>query len=146
MDFIVMHDATKDSALVCIVDDDESVREALPDLLRTLGLRVLAFESAAEYLASGQIPSTDCLVTDVAMPDMTGPELYTELRGRGHRLPVIFITAHGGADVVARLEGLGAFACLLKPIVDTELLDAVRAALDAGFQGAASSSPFRPSA
>src|ERR1700756_410655 len=82
--------------LVSVVDDDESVRESLPDLLRELGYAAKAFASAEGYLASGCIPETRCLVLDIAMPGMSGPDLHRELILRGHAIPAIFITA--GAD------------------------------------------------
>src|SRR5208283_4387468 len=80
-------------ALVGVVDDDESVRESLPDLLRELGYLAKAFGSAEEFLTSGPIPGTRCLILDIAMPGMSGPELQRELIHRGYRIPIIFITA-----------------------------------------------------
>src|ERR1700754_3488208 len=82
------------SSLVSVVDDDESVREALPDLLREFGFKVEAFSSAEEFLVSGALGQTECLILDIAMPGMTGPELQSELTRRGKTIPVVFITAH----------------------------------------------------
>jgi FixJ family two-component response regulator len=114
---------------VCVVDDDESVREALPDLLGELGFEVNAFASAEEFLASSQLDQAGCLVLDVAMPGMTGPELQLELKARGNRIPIVFITAHSDESLFPRLTAQGAVACLSKPFGDTELLAAVTAAL-----------------
>lgn len=111
--------------LLCVVDDDESVREALPDLLGEFGYASLSFSSAEEFLASGQVRQADCLILDVAMPGMTGPELHQELKRRGHATPVIFITAHTDPALFPRLIEQGAVACLFKPFSDVALRDAV---------------------
>ena len=117
------------TALVSVVDDDESVRESLPDLLRELGFSTQAFSSAEEFLQSGQIEQTKCLVLDINMPGMSGPELKQELRRRGYRTPIVFITAH--ADPAAYPDLLdGAVACLVKPFSDTALHNALKKALD----------------
>ena len=79
--------------LVTVVDDDESVRESLPDLLKELGFAVKAFASAQDFLNSSDVAATRCLILDIAMPGMSGPELQLELAARGDRIPVIFITA-----------------------------------------------------
>jgi FixJ family two-component response regulator len=107
--------------LVSVVDDDESVRESLPDLLRELGYSVRAFSSADEFLASDCVNETRCLLLDIVMPGMTGPDLQQELRIRGQEIPIIFITAL--ADETVRLRSLeqGVVACLLKPFRDTAL-------------------------
>ncbi|WP_315388038.1 response regulator [uncultured Stenotrophomonas sp.] len=115
--------------LVSVVDDDESVRESLPDLLRELGFAVAAFSSAAEFLASAEIDSTRCLILDIAMPGMSGPELMQELRRRHYAIPLIFITAHGSASERPRLVEQGAVDCLAKPFSEAELLRALNAAL-----------------
>jgi FixJ family two-component response regulator len=114
--------------LVSVVDDDESVRESLPDLLRELGYSVRAFSSAEEFLASDCISETRCLVLDIALPGMTGPDLQQELTIRGQQIPIIFITAQ--ADETVRLRSLeeGAVACLFKPFSDTALFEALNAA------------------
>jgi FixJ family two-component response regulator len=115
--------------LVSIVDDDESVRESLPDLLKELGFTARAFSSADEFLASNVVDRTDCLILDIAMPGMTGPDLQRELILRGHRIPVIFITAHEDETVRARSLERGAVACLFKPFSESALLDAIHTAL-----------------
>jgi FixJ family two-component response regulator len=114
--------------LVAVVDDDESVRESLPDLVVALGFAARAFSSAGAFLASGGIGETACLIVDVAMPDMSGPELRRELELRGHRMPTIFITASKDESLRHRLLALGAVACLFKPFSDAELLQALEAA------------------
>jgi FixJ family two-component response regulator len=115
--------------LISVVDDDESVREALPDLLKEFGFAVQAFHSAEEFLESKWINLTDCLVLDVAMPGMTGPELYEEIKSRGINIPVIFITAHAIEKIKPRIQHLGSIACLFKPFNDTSLRAAIDAAL-----------------
>ena len=115
-------------ARVSVVDDDESIREALPDLLREFGFSSQTFSSAEEFLQSGQIDQADCLILDINMPGMSGPELERELRRHGYGTPVVFITAH--ADTAARGDVLeGAAACLVKPFSDTALQDALKTAL-----------------
>jgi FixJ family two-component response regulator len=116
-------------SLVSVVDDDESVRESLPDLLREFGFAVQAFSSAEEFLASQYIDQTDCLILDIAMPGMSGPELQQELKFRGQEIPVIFITAHGDGTVRPPLLEQGAVECLFKPFSETALLEALDAAL-----------------
>jgi FixJ family two-component response regulator len=118
--------------LISVVDDDESVRESLPDLLRELGFAVQAFSSAEEFLASDFLGQTRCLVLDVAMPGMSGPDLQQELARRRQEIPIVFITAHRDEDVRPRLLERGAVECLLKPFSETALLDALNAALRAG--------------
>jgi FixJ family two-component response regulator len=115
-----------------VVDDDESVRESLPDLLRELGFAARTFSSAEEFLASGSIEQTNCLLLDVAMPGMSGPDLQQELRVRRQEVPIIFITAQRDETVRSRLIEQGAVECLFKPFSDTALLDALNAALRAG--------------
>jgi FixJ family two-component response regulator len=115
--------------LVSVVDDDESVRESLPDLLRELGFSPQAFSSAEEFLDSGYVGRTQCLILDVAMPGMTGPELRKELALRGRSIPTIFITAHKDDFVRARLIDQGAVECLFKPFNDAALHEALDLAL-----------------
>jgi FixJ family two-component response regulator len=115
--------------LVSVVDDDESVRESLPDLLREFGYSACAFSSAEQFLASGVADQTKCLILDIAMPRMTGPELQQELKRRGQRIPIVFITAHRDDSVRPQLLEQGAVECLFKPFSDTALLAALRAAL-----------------
>ena len=116
-------------SFVSVVDDDESVRESLPDLLGALGYPAKAFASAEEYLASDCIGDTCCLILDIAMPGLSGPELREALLLKGHNIPTIFITAQAGKNSRQRLVQQGAVACLLKPFSEQELDAAVRAAL-----------------
>ncbi len=118
-----------ESTLISLVDDDESVRESLPDLLKQFGFAARAFSSAEEFLASDCIDQTRCLLVDVAMPGMTGPELQQELIRRRQKIPIIFITADRDMIVRQRLIEQGAVACLFKPFSDTALLEAVNLAL-----------------
>jgi len=116
-------------SLVSVVDDDESVRESLPDLLRELGFAVQAFSSAEEFLASNYVDKTNCLILDVAMPGMTGPDLQRELKLRRQEIPIVFITARKDETIRPRLIELGAVDCLFKPFSDTALLAALNVAL-----------------
>jgi FixJ family two-component response regulator len=115
--------------LVTVVDDDESVRESLPDLLRELGFAAEAFSSAEEFLDSDPLGRTECLILDVSMPGMTGPELQRELARRGAKIPIVFITAHADDTVRPSLLEQGAVECLFKPFSEAALLGALRAAL-----------------
>jgi FixJ family two-component response regulator len=115
--------------LVSIVDDDESVRESLPDLLRELGFETEAFASARAFLGSSIIDRTRCLVLDVAMPGMTGPQLQLELMRLGKAIPIVFITANQDEMIRARLLALGAVECLFKPFDPTALLEALNLAM-----------------
>ena len=117
-------------SLVSVVDDDESVRESLPDLLKEFGYAVRVFWSAEEFLASNCVGQTGCLLLDIAMPGMSGPDLQRELTLRRQEIPIVFITAHGDETVRPRLLEQGAVECLLKPFSDT----ALREALDAAFR------------
>ena len=114
-------------SLVSIVDDDESVRESL--LLKEFGFACQAFASAEDFLASDSVGQTKCLILDIAMPGMSGPDLQRELTRRGQDIPIVFITAHADENVARRTIEQGAVACLFKPFSDTALLDAVNAAL-----------------
>jgi FixJ family two-component response regulator len=98
-------------------------------LLTTLGYRVEAFASAGSFLGSAALAKTDCLILDVCMPRMSGPDLQQELARRHHDIPIIFITAHGDEDAVTRVVGDGAVDCLLKPFGEEALLNAVGKAL-----------------
>jgi len=118
--------AISERALVCVVDDDQSVREALPDLLRELGFSTKAFASAEEFLKSGTVSTAKCLILDVAMPGMSGPELHRELIARGHPVPVIFITTPPDPVKRQQLIKQGAVDCLFKPFS----AQALKAALD----------------
>jgi FixJ family two-component response regulator len=115
--------------LVSVVDDDESVRESLPDLLRSFGFEVRAFSSAEAFLESDSVPRTGCLILDVAMPHMSGPDLRQELVRHGHDIPTVFITAQSAEQVRPSVSSSGAVALLFKPFAETEMLEAVNAAL-----------------
>jgi FixJ family two-component response regulator len=114
--------------LVSVVDDDESVRESLPDLIKEFGFSVRAFSSAEEFLASDIVDKTKCLILDVSMPGMTGPDLQRELERRGLPIPIVFITAHRDDTVRPRLLEKGA-ECLFKPFSDSALQKALTSAL-----------------
>ena len=116
-------------SLVCVVDDDESVRESLPDLLNEFGYSVRTFSSAVEFLASDALEQASCLVLDISMPVMTGIELQAELKRQNKRIPIIFITASRDEAVQARVIEQGAAACLTKPFSDTALLGALRSVM-----------------
>jgi FixJ family two-component response regulator len=121
---------TAKRSLVSVVDDDDSVRESLPDLLRQFGFAAKAFSSAEAFLASNVVSETSCLVVDITMPGMSGPELQQELRRRRHEIPIVFITSPPGDESLRpRLLAEGAVECLFKPFSETALLDALNAAL-----------------
>jgi FixJ family two-component response regulator len=115
--------------LVSVVDDDESVRESLPDLLREFGFAVQAFSSAEDFLASPAASQSRCLILDVAMPSMTGPELQNELVRRGNGVPIVFITAYADEARREELNERGAVDRLINPLADTILIEAVEAAI-----------------
>ena len=119
-------------SLVSVVDDDESVRESLPDLLKRFGFATQTFSSAEDFLASEFVAQTKCLILDIAMPGMSGPALQEELSRRRQAIPIVFITAHGDETVRPRLIEAGAVECLFKPFSGTALRDAVNAALRVG--------------
>jgi FixJ family two-component response regulator len=114
--------------LVCIVDDDESVRESLPDLLREFGLASKAFAAPRDFLQSGLVDKTKCLILDIAMPGMSGPELHRELLRQGYDIPTIFVTAHADFALQSEIRE-SAVDCLLKPFSETALLEALKRAL-----------------
>lgn len=116
-------------SLVSVVDDDESVRESLPDLLKELGFAVEAFPSAESFLESTAMANTRCLILDVSMPGMTGPELQDELARRRKSIPIVFITATRDDSIRPLVIGKGAVDCLLKPFSEAALFRAVNAAL-----------------
>jgi FixJ family two-component response regulator len=116
-------------SIVSVVDDDESVRESLPDLLWELGFAAHAFSSAEEFLASDYVDQTRCLVLDIAMPGMTGPDLQRELKLRRKEIPIVFITAHKDETVRPRALEQGAVECLFKPFSERALVEALNAAL-----------------
>jgi FixJ family two-component response regulator len=113
-----------------VVDDDEMLRESLPDLLREFGFAARAFSSGQEFLSSDFLEQTRCLILDVAMPGMSGLDLQEELNRRGQAIPIIFITGQKDEDIRERALRQGAVRFLYKPFSDDALLDAVNAALD----------------
>jgi FixJ family two-component response regulator len=126
-----VHCVTVLPVLVAVVDDDQSVRESLPDLLRELGFSVEAFASAEEFLQADCLGRTGCLILDAAMPGMSGPDLQRELGRRRQKIPIVFITAYEDPSVRPRLLEAGAVECLFKPFSETALLDALHTALPA---------------
>jgi FixJ family two-component response regulator len=120
----------KKTKLVVVVDDDDSIRSAVQDLLDAVGLPARAFESAEEFLRSGKQQETACLIADIRMPGMSGLELQAKLNAEHCRIPIIFITAHG--DEKMRMQALraGAVEFMAKPFNDEALLESVRAALE----------------
>jgi FixJ family two-component response regulator len=118
-----------DASHISVVDDDESLRESLEGLLKSLGHQTAVFSSAESFLTSDVLTKTDCLILDVRMPGMSGPELQWELINRGQKIPIIFITAHGDDDVIERVMADGAVDCLLKPFSEESLLKAISQAL-----------------
>jgi len=127
---------TSAQRLVAIVDDDQSVRESLPDLIKMTGFSSKAFCSAEQFLASDCVAQTRCLILDVAMAGMSGPDLQRELTRRGFRIPIVFITAQNDERLRAHLLEQGAVACLFKPFSDTAMLEAVTAAIsESGARG-----------
>ena len=110
---------------VSVIDDDESVRESLPDLLRSFGLEVDAFASAEAFLQSASLERAECLVLDVAMPGMTGPELQRELARQGRRTPIVFVTAQPDPLISAEVLRRDDVVCLLKPFDEAAIVEAV---------------------
>jgi len=119
----------KERPLLSVVDDDESVRESLPDLLRESGFAARVFPSAQQFLSSGCVDDTSCLVLDIAMPGMSGPELQQELKRLGKDIPIIFITGRRDETLRAQLLKQGAAGFLLKPFSDADMLAAIESAL-----------------
>ena len=117
------------SPLIAIVDDDESVRDALTSLLHAVGWRAKAFASAEAFLQSGQVHTTACLLLDIRLPGLSGLELQRQLRSSQAQLPLIFLTAHGTEAMRAQTLQAGAVAFFTKPFSDTALLEAIHTAL-----------------
>jgi FixJ family two-component response regulator len=115
--------------MISIIDDDESVREALWGLVRSVGYAVSTFASAEEFVNSDQVGKADCLILDVAMPGMGGIELQRRLVAGDSRVPVIFITAHEDEEIRSQALRNGAEAFLIKPFSEDALLDAIQGAL-----------------
>ena len=116
--------------LVVIVDDDDSMRSAVQDLLEAVGLPASGFASAEEFLSSGKQHETACLITDIRMPGMSGLDLQAQLNAERCRIPIIFITAHGDEKMRLQARREGAVEFLSKPFDNEVLLDGVRAALE----------------
>lgn len=123
---------SKSQKIVVVVDDDQSVRESLAWLLSSVGLRVIAFADATEFLSSYQPGMADCLALDVRLPDMTGLELQAEIEQRGWRIPTVIITGHGDVDVAVRAMKAGAVDLVQKPFVEQALLEAIQRAIELG--------------
>jgi FixJ family two-component response regulator len=119
----------QNSRLIAIVDDDESLRSALQDLIESDGLSVLCFGSAEQFLNSEARQKAACLIADIRMPGMSGLELQAKLKAEGYRIPIIFITAHGDAEMRTLAMRDGAVEFLTKPFDDAVLLEIVHAAL-----------------
>lgn len=117
--------------LITVVDDDESIRESLPDLIRAFGFSANAFSSAQEFLESDNLNATKCLILDVSMPGMSGLDLQKKLKLRRQEIPIVFITAHVEETDRLRLIEQGAIDCLFKPFSEADLLKAVNTALQA---------------
>jgi FixJ family two-component response regulator len=118
--------------MIAVVDDDESVREALTSLLKSLGYRTVAFQSAEEFLNSKGRHSAACVIADVQMPGMTGPELFNRLTASGEPISTILITAYPDEMVRARSLEAGVKCYLTKPFTEDDLLACLRSAVDAG--------------
>ena len=116
--------------LISVVDDDQSVRESLPELLKEMGFDTRTFSSASDFLASDAALHSNCLLLDVAMPVMSGPELFQTLRLRNLNIPVVFITARKDDILRTRLLHDGAVECLFKPFGDADLLQALSKAIE----------------
>jgi FixJ family two-component response regulator len=120
---------TQANKLVAIVDDDDSMRSALQGLLKSAGLPAQAFASREEFLKSGQQRETACLIADIRMPGMSGLELQEKLKAEHFRVPSVFITAHGDANLRMQALRAGAVEFLSKPFDDEALLESVRGVL-----------------
>jgi len=122
--------STSKRSLLSVVDDDEMLRESLPELLREFGFAARAFSSGQEFLSSNYVDETRCLILDVAMPEMSGLDLQQELKRRGQAIPIIFISGQKDEDLRKQAFRQGAVKFLYKPFSDSDLLEAVNAALD----------------
>jgi FixJ family two-component response regulator len=120
---------TSRSSLIAVVDDDISVRESVESLLKSVGFQVNTYSSAEEFLGSPKLNAADCLVLDVRLDGMSGPDLQRELKTNGHSIPIVFVTAHETEALRERMLADGAIDCLLKPFNDDTLLNAVELAL-----------------
>jgi len=118
-----------DQHYIAVVDDDESVRDAVTNLFRSMGLTARAFASAEEFLGSGTLEHASCLVLDVQMPGMGGLNLQTHLAGLGRDIPIVFVTAYSDEAVRRRALQSGAVCFLTKPVKEGDLLNGLRSAL-----------------
>jgi FixJ family two-component response regulator len=118
------------SPVVCVVDDDPSIRDALTSLIRSVGLRVETFGSAREFLNRPRLDAPGCLVLDVRLPGLSGLDLQHELAATHSNMPIIFITGHGDIPMTVRAMKAGAVEFLTKPFRDQDLLDAIQQAID----------------
>jgi FixJ family two-component response regulator len=123
-------ESTSERLLLSVIDDDEMLRESLPELLREFGFAARAFSSGQEFLSSNYVDETRCLILDVAMPEMSGLDLQQELKRRGQAIPIIFISGQKDEDVRKQAFRQGAVKFLYKPFSDSDLLEAVNVALD----------------
>lgn len=121
-----------DQSQISVVDDDQSFRDSMRRLLKSLNYTVAVFQSAAEFLRSPKLTGTACLVADVQMPAMTGIELYEHLVETGHSIPTILVTAYPNDGVRERMLNLGVECYLPKPLVEGLLIDCVRSAVARG--------------
>ena len=121
-----------DHTLISIVDDDEATREAVASLVRSLGFVVAVFENAVDFLKSDHLSRTACLIADVRMPEMTGPELYSHLMASGTRIPTVLITAYADETARARALKAGVRCYLAKPLEPDELLACIRSDIGDG--------------
>jgi len=127
--FSALKSLIPDPAHITVVDDDQSVRESLQGLLKSMGFAVKTFDSSEAFLESDSLPVTQCLILDVRMPGMSGLDLQRELAASARQIPIVFVTAHYDANLRSRVLAEGALACLRKPFAEQELLSAVSAAL-----------------
>ena len=126
---VMLEKSATESPLLSVVDDDEMLRESLPDLLREVGFEARAFSSGQEFLSSKYVDETRCLILDIAMPGMSGLDLQEELKRRGQTIPIIFITGQKDEDIRKRGLRQGAVKFLYKPFSDNALLDAINEVL-----------------
>jgi len=117
------------SSLIAVIDDDISVRESVESLLKSVGFQVNTYSSAEEFIGSPRLDAADCLILDVRLDGMSGPDLQRELKTNGHAIPIVFVTAHETEALRERMMADGAIDCLLKPFNDDALLNAVEKAL-----------------
>lgn len=123
------------SSLIAVVDDDISVRESVESLLKSVGFRVMTYSSAEEFIGSPRLGAADCLILDVRLDGMSGPDLQRELKTAGRSIPIVFVTAHETEALRERMMADGAIDCLLKPFNDDTLLNAVEVALRSRNEG-----------